>query len=49
MTAFASILVLLSATTLDNSRETTVWVHFLESARVGDASPPTLPLGAFRA
>ena len=39
MTAFASILVLLSATTLGNSRETTVWVHFLESARVGEASP----------
>ena len=37
--AFASVFVLLAATTLDNVRETTAWHGFLESARVDDASP----------
>ncbi|HWC13380.1 MAG TPA: hypothetical protein VG929_02150 [Actinomycetota bacterium] len=33
---FASLFVLLGATTLDNVRETTHWHQFLEAARVGD-------------
>ena len=37
--AFASVFVLLGATTLDNVRETTNWHSFLASARVDDVSP----------
>ena len=39
MPLFASLFVLLGATTLDNVRETTGWHSLLESARIDDLSP----------